>query len=170
MMVFRSAAPSDLSAIMEVIHQAQRYIATLGIDQWQDGYPTESLIRDDIRLKRAYVCEDDHILAYAVLTPVPEPAYADIQGAWHIGEPYLTIHRMALDDSSRHHGAAARILENAYALARSQSLSGIRIDTHRGNVVMRSFLEKNGFRECGIILYPEVDGDPTRIAYDHPVM
>ena len=48
-------------------------------------------------------------------------------------------------------------------MARDMGREALRIDTHRGNVVMRKMLEKNDFCYCGII-YLE-NGD-ERVAYE----
>ena len=71
MAIFRRAVPSDLSGIMEVVSQAQRFMAGLGIDQWQDGYPSSELIAADIEADRAYVMvEDGNVASITVLTAV----------------------------------------------------------------------------------------------------
>ena len=44
----RPAVAEDVAAIMPVFAQARAAIAALGIDQWQDGYPTEAHIEADI--------------------------------------------------------------------------------------------------------------------------
>ena len=166
-MEFRKATPADLAGIMDVVHQAQAFIAGKGIDQWQDGYPSEALLAEDIRIGRAYVFDDGgSVASIAVLTAEPEPVYDAIEGAWHTGAPYLTIHRMALGDAHRHSGLAGEILKNAVDMARSMHLSAVRADTHRGNAAMRRFLEKSGFQPCGIVAYPGTGGDPLRAAYD----
>lgn len=167
MLTFRKAVPADLPGIMDVVHQAQAFMATLGIDQWQDGYPSQEIIAEDIRIGQAYVFDDDgKIASISILTGEPEPIYDTIDGEWHTGEPYLTMHRTALDDAHRHSGLAGKILENAIRLAREQNLCGVRADTHRGNLAMRRFLEKNGFQTCGLVVYEVDAGDPIRIAYD----
>ena len=164
---FRKAQPADLPDIMDVVHQAQAFMATLGIDQWQDGYPSKQQIAADIAAGQSYVCDDGcSVLSTTYLTADPEPIYDALDGEWHTCEPYLTIHRMALGDASRHSGLAKFILENAISIAKEQNLCGIRVDTHRGNKAMRRFLEKNGFRECGLVEYEVDAGDPIRVAYD----
>jgi RimJ/RimL family protein N-acetyltransferase len=55
------------------------------------------------------------------------------------------------------------ILGHVADRARAMNRRSLRIDTHRGNVVMRRMLEKNGFRFCGVI-YLE-NGD-ERVAYE----
>lgn len=167
MLTFRKAIPADLDAIMTLVHEAQAFMATLGIDQWQDGYPSRELIAEDIRIGRAYVVDDGtQAQSITILTDEPEPIYDQIADQWTIPGPYLTIHRMALSDALRHSGAAAMILENAVKIARDLNLSAVRADTHRGNKAMRRFLEKNGFSERGLVEYEVDAGDPVRVAYE----
>lgn len=170
MVLFRKACPKDIPEIMNIVHQAQAFMATLGIDQWQDGYPSQAQIAADIAFGGSYVLEQDGaVVATAYFTCEPEPAYADIDGAWHTAEPCLTLHRLALGDGVRHSGLASELLAHAFEIARAQRLCGVRVDTHRGNVVMRRFLEKSGFSECGLVQYPRTIGDPIRVAYDFPI-
>ena len=167
MLTFRKATAADLPGMMKVVAQAQAFMATLNIDQWQDGYPEEELLAEDIRIGRIYVYDDDgRIASITVMTEEPEPIYDTIDGQWRSAGPYLTVHRMALDDEHRHSGLASRILEHAVSMAKQMNLSSVRADTHRGNKAMRRFLEKNGFVECGLVTYDVKEGDPLRVAYE----
>lgn len=168
MITFRKAVLNDLDGMMRVVREARTYIASLGIDQWQDGYPQREVLENDVRLDRAYVCADEEcIAAICVLMLEPEPAYDQIS-SWHASGSYLTIHRMAVGDAHRRAGLARTMLGSAVSIARENGVSSIRIDTHRGNAAMRGFLEKNGFAECGLVGYYDSihSGDPMRICYD----
>ena len=55
-MKIRATEERDLPAVMEILHQAQAYFKAQGIDQWQDGYPDEATIRQDIQNGTAYLC------------------------------------------------------------------------------------------------------------------
>ena len=119
MLTFRKAAPDDLPSMLTLVRQAQAFMASQGIDQWQDGYPSKDILAEDIRLGRIYVYDDDGAIAsISVLTDEPEPIYDQIGDKWLSTAPYLTIHRMALDDAHRHSGLAAKILENAVEMAK----------------------------------------------------
>mgnify|MGYP000063742405 CR=1 FL=1 len=48
-MGYRAGEEKDLEGIMAVIHDAQRTMGEAGLDQWQDGYPSEEIIRDDMQ-------------------------------------------------------------------------------------------------------------------------
>ena len=68
-MGYRAGEEKDLEGIMAVIHDAQRTMGEAGLDQWQDGYPSEEIIRDDIRNGESRVWEEDGtILGTAMLS------------------------------------------------------------------------------------------------------
>ena len=47
-MELRTAAPEDLGKIMELIDQAKAFLKRNGVDQWQNGYPDQTCIEEDI--------------------------------------------------------------------------------------------------------------------------
>ena len=167
MLIFRHAEMKDMDDIMRVVGEAQRFMSTLNIDQWQDGYPERETLEADVALRRLCLLEDGgRAAAFAALLTEPEPIYDAIDGAWAVPGPYLTIHRMALDDAHRGRGLAGEIVARAVTIAHENGCAAIRADTHPGNVAMRRFLEKRGFVYRGIVRYEVKKGDPTRVAYE----
>ena len=49
-MEIRKSRMEDIEKIMCVIHEAQESMRTNGIPQWQDGYPNEEVISQDIKI------------------------------------------------------------------------------------------------------------------------
>ena len=169
MEIFRRAEARDMDEISRVIAEARAFMRTLGIDQWQDGYPEPEVLQNDIEIGQLYVIsEGERVRAVAALSLLPEKVYDGIEGDWLSGgdAQYLTVHRMAADDASRGRGFAARMLNEAERIARENGCAAVRVDTHRGNVAMRSFLEKHGYVYCGIVYYFVKRGDPVRVAYE----
>ena len=170
MIARRIAAFRDLDAILAVVDRARAAIRALGIDQWQDGYPEPEVIEADIAAGIGHVFEaDGRVAGYLALAPSPEPVYAQIDGAWRTAGPYLTVHRMCVDDGFRGTGLSVRMLAFAQEAARARGCASVRADTHRGNVVMQKLLSKCGFARCGTVAYEVTAGDPVRIAYENPV-
>jgi len=168
----RSAATEDIAVVMRVFDQARAAIAELGIDQWQDGYPTEAHIADDIEKAYGYVlCADGRVQGYFAMIPDGEPTYDRIyDGAWLTEGTYMTVHRVAMSDTMRGRGGTAEAMKYAVSRALRASLGSVRIDTHHGNVRMRKFLEKQGFMPCGTIL---LASGAERVAYEldlHPII
>jgi ribosomal protein S18 acetylase RimI-like enzyme len=168
-MNIRPATRTDLPALLPLFEEARRTIAALGIDQWQNGYPNEAVLAEDIALSRSFcaTAEAGAVRASLALLPDGEPTYDHIlDGTWLTGDRttgYLAIHRVAIAVACRGQGLAAMLLAFAADYARARGLTSLRIDTHQGNVVMRRMLEKNGFTHCGTILLKS--GDP-RVAYE----
>ena len=161
----RKAAYEDVEDILPVFAQARAAIAELGIDQWQDGYPTYADIEADVKNGFGYVvCELDVVQGYFAMLTEPEPTYAQIyEGAWLTDGAYYTVHRVALSDALRGKGAASEIMQFVTARAVRAGVGSVRIDTHKGNLRMRKFLEKQGFSACGAIY---LASGAERVAYE----
>ena len=62
------AYPNEIQRIMEIIQDAKESLAQRQVDQWQDGYPDEEIIFEDILESRGYVAvEDQEVVAYAAV-------------------------------------------------------------------------------------------------------
>ena len=167
-MQFRKATTNDIDRIMQIFDGARKRIAELGINQWQDGYPHEEIILEDVSLSRSYVGEvDGRVAATIMIMTDPEPTYEVIyDGKWAVEGDYLTIHRIALDGALCGTGAAKKLMAFAESQAIEHKLKSIRVDTHEGNIPMRKNLEKNGYVYCGIIHLKNGD---ERVAYQKAV-
>ena len=47
-MEIRMAYPNEIQRIMEIIQDAKESLEQRKVDQWQDGYPNEDIIFEDI--------------------------------------------------------------------------------------------------------------------------
>ena len=167
-MVIRQAGEKDLKKIIEIFAEARVTIASLGIDQWQDGYPTREIVEEDLHLGRSYVTETDgKVCATYVLQLGGDSTYDVICGGeWLSGSEnrnYLAVHRVAISVCARGRGIAEKLMTYAAEYAKDKGLTSLRIDTHEGNVVMRRMLEKNGFAHCGTIY---LLSGASRVAYE----
>ena len=168
MTVIRKTETKDLDSIMSIFSEARKTIALLGIDQWQNGYPSRPVIEEDVKREQSYsVLSDGKIVATFALLLHGEPTYDEIfEGNWLTGDEkghYIAIHRVAIAISSRGSGISGKIIDFAADIARFLGKKSLRIDTHEGNVVMRRMLEKNSFVHCGTIYLQ--DGN-KRVAYE----
>lgn len=152
------AGKQELPEIMELINQAKEFLKQQGVDQWQDGYPeTEDLARD-LQDGIGYVCrEGDRILAYAALDFRGEPAYETLQGQWLNQDPYVVIHRMAVDNRAKGKGLAQQLFQETEAMALARGVKNVRVDTDEANAIMRHIIEKAGYTFCGHITFANSD-------------
>lgn len=167
--MIRKTTKTDIPAVMAIIREAQASLKALGISQWQNGYPNEAAFQRDIENGISYVWEEQgELVATAAISFQPDPTYAYIyDGAWQTNGAYGVIHRIAVKESCKRGGYAGKLVEYAKESAKRMQASGIRIDTHEGNLPMRSFLQKQGFFECGIIYLTErKTPEDKRVAYE----
>lgn len=156
--MIRRATYDDVPVLMDVFRKARGIMRSSGnMNQWNDGYPSEEIVRRDIDNGHCVVlCEDGEVVATMAFIPGPDPTYAEIyDGGWLSDAPYHVIHRIAVAEPG--HNAAKALLDWGFGQAGS-----IRIDTHKDNVIMHHVLSKYGFTHCGVILL--ANGDP-REAY-----
>ena len=165
-MIIRLAEKKDIDRIMQIIADARESIGRLGIDQWQYGYPTRDIVKEDISLSRSFVVADDegHVCATFALMLNGEPTYKKIYcGSWLGDGEYLALHRIAIESTHKGKGIAEQIIAFICEYGTENGYSSVRVDTHMGNAPMRRMLEKNGFEYCGTIHL--LDGQP-RVAYE----
>ena len=156
----------DIDRVMVIIGEARRSIGKLGIDQWQYGYPSRDIIKDDVEKEISYIVKDDNdeILGTFCLREDEEPTYKKIyDGAWLNNGASFALHRIALCDKARGKGIAPLIIEFICQKCRENGVASVKVDTHQGNLPMRKMLEKNGFVYCGIIYLATGE---ERVAYE----
>ena len=158
-MILRETKVNEIEDVMKIIDGAKLYFKVVGINQWQDGYPNSDTICDDINNHEAYVLEDDgKIIGTCMITINGEKTYNVIDGKWLDNQPYICVHRIAVDRSVKGKGLAKIILDQAIAL--HPQFHSVRMDTHYDNMSMQRFLDKYGFTYCGEITLE--NGDPRR--------
>lgn len=164
-MEFRKAVEEDINIIMNIIKQAQAYFREKEINQWQNNYPNEEIITNDIKNKNSYVLlENDNIIGTVAVTFDGEKNYECIYGGkWISNHEYAVIHRIAVDTKYKGLGLASIIIKNIEEICLNRGIHSIKVDTHQENVSMQKLLQKNKFQHCGIIY---LEDKSKRIAFE----
>ena len=74
---YRKAEKNDLDQVMKVIRDAQATLKEDGVDQWQDGFPDEKVILEDMSVRSAFVILVDgsvsgfFVLAFGICKSCP---------------------------------------------------------------------------------------------------
>ncbi|NLY18371.1 MAG: GNAT family N-acetyltransferase [Clostridiaceae bacterium] len=151
-MIFRKALLTDINGIMNIIRQAQEFFRENGIEQWQNNYPNEETVADDIKHYNGYVLvKGNDIIGTVAVLFQEEKSYGHIEGKWLSDGQYATVHRIAVAGKYKGKGYASDILRNIEEMCRQKNIFSIRVDTHEKNIAMQKLLDKNGFIYCGII-------------------
>ncbi len=166
-LIIRKAKTEDIRQIMIVFDFAKSALKDLNIDQWQNNYPNEEVIKNDLRLEQVYVVEINFkIVATFVLSFEHEVAYENIEGVgFKDSGKYGVIHRIAILDAYKGQGIGDKIIEKSIDVCLEKNVHSIKADTHRGNIVMQKFLLKHLFEYRGDV-HIISEGDTLRFVYE----
>lgn len=167
-MELRKSTEKDLKNIMQIIDEAKVFLKNNNVDQWQNGYPNEEVILNDIKNDSSYVLEDsDEIIGTTALSFDGEETYNNIyEGKWLSNGKYAVIHRIATSNSGDRKGIGTEIIKKSEEICLLKGVKSIKIDTHEDNLTMQKLLEKNNFKYCGVIYL--LDGS-KRIAFEKEI-
>ena len=159
-MQIRKTKYEDIEKLLEIFDHARKFMAANNNpNQWANGYPSKENIKDDIDKGYSYVCLDDsnNIVGTFCFHIGIESDYNEIyDGAWLNNDEYAVVHRIASLHGRK--GAASFCMNYCFNIH-----NNIRIDTHKDNIPMQKFLEKEGFIKCGRIILHRNNED--RIAF-----
>lgn len=160
-MIIRKSTHDDIDRMLDIYEAARQFMRKSGNKtQWVGGYPSESMLLDDIDEGNSYVClKDEEVVGtfyYIEYLEGDDPTYIKIyDGQWINDKPYGVVHRIASARGTK--GVGSFCLEWCF-----DQLGNLRIDTHSDNLPMQKLLDKLGYTKCGIIY---VDDGSERVAY-----
>jgi GNAT superfamily N-acetyltransferase len=161
--ILRKAELSEIPVIWIILQQAIEQRRLDGSQQWQNGYPNEKTVRDDITKGNGFVLvENNEIIAYAAIIFDIEPAYTAIKGKWLTNNDYVVVHRVATSNAVKGKGVATQLFKLIEELAIEKNVYSIKVDTNFDNVPMLKIVDRLGYTYCGEV---EFSGSPRR-AYE----
>ena len=145
-MNIRKATEADFLQITAIYARAREFMRETGnASQWKTVYPTDEIIRSDIRKGYLHLLTDEEgIQGVFAFLPDGDPVYNRIEGTWLNEEPYAAVHRVA--SAGKKKGILPACMQYCGTIA-----SNLKIDTHEDNKIMQHQLEKQGFSRCGTI-------------------
>lgn len=153
-MLFRKAKITDLSEIESILLDSVRRMLQEGKHQWNENYPTQMHILDDIKNDVGYVLEkEERIIGYGAVVFTGEPAYDNIDGMWLSDKPYVVVHRIAVAMDLQSQGIGRQFMQCVEHLAVSKGIGSFRIDTNFDNDRMLRLIDRCGFDYCGTVQY-----------------
>lgn len=152
--IFRKARLEERSDIWDILEAAIQRRKEDGSDQWQDGYPNPTVIRNDIAKGVGYVLVNgDEILGYCAVLINDEPEYANIRGEWLTNGDFVVMHRVAISEKHLGKGLAQKMFDQIEAYALENNIYSIKGDTNFDNAAMIRIFEKAGYRYCGEVTF-----------------
>jgi GNAT superfamily N-acetyltransferase len=119
------------------------------IDQWDDLYPAEAMIREDIDNGNAFgMFEDEKLIGYIVCDETCVSEYSSV--LWKRPcEKILMLHRLCVSPSYQNRGYATKLIEYAEQWARENGYGTIRLDVYEKNKTIMYIVENLNYAYCG---------------------
>ena len=152
-MEFKSPSLEDLPELMALFRAATQHMDAHGIPQWDEIYPTESFIRDDITSgqMRVGLVKGRIAVAYAL----EECGKDDYEPAdWRYDEPvFVVLHRLCVHPDVQGQGVAKETMDALEADVLSRGIHAIRLDAFSRNPAALHLYESRGYEKAGEITY-----------------
>lgn len=151
--------------VLALYHRASLFLQHQGIDQWQNHYPNETSLNEDMNKHGSYVLVDDNLVLGTMACLFEDDPYYEVieEGQWSFNSPYGVVHRLCVHPDFPHQGIASKLLSYALKLCQEHHMNGCRIDTHPHNVLMQGLILKHGFKLCGKVY---VANHALRLGYE----
>ncbi|MBB1138162.1 GNAT family N-acetyltransferase [Myroides sp. WP-1] len=143
---------TDLFQTLEVLEEVKQYMLSQGIDQWDEFYPNEDIISNDIQKKQAYIyTENEQILAYMVLNEEYDIEYDNLN--WSTPTPFIVIHRLFVKPTAQGKGISSQMIQYAEEYAKTNKYASIRFDAYSLNNTANAVYLKKGYTLVGIVQF-----------------
>lgn len=133
--------PSFLKDTCRLINCCRLDLHQRNIDQWDDEYPSESLLASDLNAAAAFgLFEDEKLVGYLVADETCVAEYASVPWTRR-NDRALMLHRLCVNPAYQNRGFAKALLLRAEERAKDDGFGSIRLDVFDKNKIIRFLVE-----------------------------
>jgi len=160
-MLIRLAESKDVPVVMGIVARCVRDLLAQGIDQWDEVYPDEETLREDVQSGSLFVAEQEGKIVGAVALNDEQPEqYRAVPWRCH-DDRALVVHRLCVDPDHQRHGIGRRIMEFAETQARRHGFRSIRLEVYPTAAAAVTLYVRLGYIRVGEVRFPR-----RRLAFD----
>ena len=145
----RLAGMQDFEKICQLIEDAVRVMNENMILQWDELYPSQKIIRDDILNNQMYLGEiEKQIACVFVLNQHCDEQYNS--GEWKYTESsFMVIHRLCVNPEFQNQGVGTRTMQIIEDMLKNDGIKAIKLDAFSQNPYALRMYEKLGYAKVG---------------------
>ena len=126
-----------------------------GIYQWNDNYPTQAIIENDLKKGVLFVLKyGKEIIGAINISEEQENKYETINWKFDHSK-VLAIHRLVIDPKYQGKGNASKLMDFVENFAVENNYSSIRLDVYSQNKRVIEFYEKRKYFNRGNVNFPD---------------
>ena len=151
-MKYRIAIREDLNKIIQLKNKVKVHNKEIQLDIWQNGYPFDDMIAEDIKKGHARIIEDENqnIIAFTSFENSNE-AYPNE----NLPLNYMTFSRFMVDCDIHNQGIGTFFIQQLIAEAKAKNQSGLFITVDFFNDSAIHLYKKMGFYKVGTVRIPQ---------------
>lgn len=148
-MKIRKAELEDLNIIIDIFRKAINRMNDNNIRQWDEIYPTNAILEQDILKKQMYVgIKDDTIVSTVVVNNEFDDQYKN--GNWkYDNERFAVVHRLCVNSIYQNQKIGKNTMIMVEELLRKDGIQSIRLDTFSLNPYALKMYETLGYQKVG---------------------
>lgn len=151
--MIRKGKLEDINEIMNIFREAIVDMEAEGIYQWDNIYPNEEVIANDIKEGTLYVYEEENLVkGLIVLSEHEDEEYKALEWQFNSGK-HLVIHRLCVNPKYKGKGIAKQLIEFAEKLGRENQYEAIRLDAFTPNKRACRMYENAGYIKVGTVTF-----------------
>ena len=162
------ATPDDLDTLVAFRDQAAAWLASKGIDQWQEPWPTEDLMVEgmlaNIEAGETFIIWDDDDTPAATIT-INHLAKPELWTPEEAAEPALYAHKVTVDRAYGGQGLGAELLDWAGTKAADEGADWLRVDVWTTNERLQHYYLREGFTYVRTVVLPH---NPSGALFQRP--
>lgn len=146
---YRMAESKDLEEIWKLVQNAVNTMIQQNILQWDEIYPNEEVLRQDIEKKELYVgIYDKQIAVLYVINQECEEEYKN--GNWkHDEKSFCVIHRLCVNPIFQNRGIGRTTMQYIEKEVSSMGFQAIRLDAFTENPFALKLYDNLGYSRVG---------------------
>lgn len=142
-MDIRLANNNDLNTLMDITHRCIDHLDSQAIYQWDEIYPSEKDLREDIEAQCLYSITDDDMVCGCIC--INQTEYPGYESADWRGSAFLVIHKVIIDPQKEGQGFGKHVMSQAEIIAHASQKDSIRLDCFKENLRANQFYQKLGY-------------------------
>lgn len=146
---YRMAELKDLKEIWKLVQNAVNTMIQQNILQWDEIYPNEEVLRQDIEKKQLYVgIYDKQVAVLYVINQEYEEEYKN--GNWkYEDKSFCVIHRLCVNPIFQNRGIGRTTMQYIEKEVSSMGFQAIRLDAFTGNPFALKLYDNLGYSRVG---------------------
>jgi ribosomal protein S18 acetylase RimI-like enzyme len=149
----RKADKQDQEKIVCLYLKAIADMIKSGVYQWDEIYPNEEVLTEDIDRGEMYVLTDGNFISACVVIN-EEQDISYLPASWHNTEGrFAVIHRLCVHPDFQGKGIGKKTMQLAQEMLKREGFLSIRLDTFSKNPIARRMYEHLGFSYVGEVTF-----------------